>query len=104
MRIAIDLALDRDFGEVDVFASQFLVVVVKNQLDAGLTHRLTAAGAIEDDIRHLLATQVLGGTFAHHPAHGVDHIGFAAAIRANDGAEAGRKVNCGGVYEGFETS
>ncbi len=37
-------------------------------------------GAVEDDIGEALATQLLGGAFAHHPANRVDDVRLATAV------------------------
>src|SRR5690606_25550190 len=73
-------AADGYLGEGGVFAHQRVVAVVEDQLDGRLGHRFAGVGAIEDDVGHRLATQVLRRTFAHHPAHGVDDVGLAAAV------------------------
>ena len=58
--------------------------------------------SVENHIRHFTAAQRLGGLLAKHPADGVGDIGFAAAVRANDGGDAGLKVQRGLVREGLE--
>ncbi len=52
---------------------------------------LATAGTIEDHVGHRIATQVAGGHLAHHPAHRVDDIGLAAAVRAHDASQVGWK-------------
>jgi len=58
-------------------------VIVEHQFDAGTRHRIAPAGTIEQHILHGLAAQVLGRGFPQHPAHRIDHIGFAATVRAD---------------------
>src|SRR6185436_1188741 len=58
--------------------------VVEDQRDFAEIERLAAAGAVEDDVEHLAATQTLGGLLTEHPFDGVDDVGFAAAIGTNE--------------------
>jgi hypothetical protein len=44
----------------------------------------------------------LGRLLAEHPADGVGDIGFAAAVGADDGSDAGLKIQRGFVREGLE--
>src|SRR3990167_8806513 len=81
LAVAGDPAADRDFVVAGVFAGQGAVGVVEDQFDGGLGHRLAGIGAVEDDVGHRLATQVLRRTLAHHPAHGIDDVRLAAAVR-----------------------
>src|SRR5690242_2444886 len=46
-----------------------------------------AAG--EDHIVHLASADGGGAGLAHHPAHGVEKIGFAATVRTDHGGQAG---------------
>nr|GFC57024.1 hypothetical protein [Tanacetum cinerariifolium] len=71
-------------------------------LDAGLTDRFTAGGAVENDIGHRLTTQVLGRAFAHDPAHRVDDVGFAASIGADHGRHVAGEVHRRRVDERLE--
>src|SRR5690606_23488510 len=79
LAVARHPAADGDFRVGGVLAHQAAVGVVEDQLDAGLGHRLAGVGAVEDDVGHRLAAQVLRRAFAHHPAHRVDDVGLAAA-------------------------
>jgi len=63
---------------------------------------LAGAGIVEDDIYHRAATQVFGGDFAHHPAHGVDDVGFAAAVGADYADAVAGEGDAGRINEGFE--
>ncbi len=60
-------------------------------------------GAVENHILHALAAQLFGRSFAQHPAHGIDHVGFAAAVGTDHGHQLAGHVNGGGVGERFET-
>src|SRR5690606_4473435 len=92
LRVAGHPAADGDFPVAGVFAAQGAIGIVENQLDAGLRHRLAGVGAIEDDVGHRLAAQVLGRAFAHDPAHGVDDVGFAAAVRPDHGRHVAGEI------------
>ncbi|CAM5576979.1 hypothetical protein SSTU70S_02917 [Stutzerimonas stutzeri] len=100
--VAGNAAADGNFGEGRVLAGQAAVGVVEDQLDARLRHRLAGVRAVEDDVRHRLAAQVLRRAFTHHPAHGVDDVGLAAAVRPNHRRHVAGKAHRGGVDEGFE--
>ena len=104
-RLAVpgDLALDRDLGVLGVLAPGGAVGVVEDHLDAGGAHRLAPAGAIEDDVCHRLAAQHLGRGLTHDPAHRVDDVGFAAAVRAHDAHQITGKGHGRGVHEGLES-
>jgi len=50
-------------------------------------------GAVEDDVGHVLAAQMAGGALPQHPAHGVDDVGFAAAVGACNDSDWVRKAD-----------
>ena len=102
MAIARYLTANADLSILGVFAFQRAFGVIKDQIDAGFTDRLTLGGTIEDDVGHGVAAQVLGRTFPHHPAHGINRIRFTAAIRADDTGQVGIKGNGRRVNKGFE--
>ena len=64
--------------------------------------RLALFGAVENDVRHFAAAQGLGGGFAEHPADGIDHVGLAAAVRADDAGHAFGEFKHGLVRERLE--
>ena len=55
-------------------------------------HAVARAG--KDDVLHAAAAQALGALLAHDPGERIQHIGFAGAVRAHHG------VNAGGELEG----
>ena len=71
--------------------------------DFGHATWLAVARALEDDVFHLAAAQMLNPLLAQNPCDGVGNVAFAAAVRAYDG---GYSVSCedyfGVVGEGFE--
>jgi hypothetical protein len=103
LAVAADLALDSDLGVLGVFAPGTAIRVIEEEFDGCQTDRLAAGGTVEDDIGHRLAAQHLGGAFTHDPAHGVDDVRFAAAVRPHDPGQVARKEHRRGVHEGFET-
>src|SRR5690606_33994938 len=62
-----DFALDGDFSEAGILAKKGSITVIKHQLNGGLTDGFATTGAIEDDVGHVLAAQVLRGGFTHYP-------------------------------------
>jgi hypothetical protein len=91
LAVARDLALDRDLVVLGVLPARASIAVVEDQLDARRSDRLAPGGAVEDHIGHGLAAQHLGRALAHHPAHGINDIGLAAAVRAHDTDQVARK-------------
>ncbi|MCY1521552.1 hypothetical protein D9M68_563670 [compost metagenome] len=100
--VTADAAADGYLGEGGVFAHQAVVGVVEDQLDAGLGHGLAGVGAVEDDVGHRLATEVLRRTLAHHPANGVDDVRLAASVGADHGRHVAGEADGGRVHEGLE--
>ena len=86
-----------------IFPHQLAGTVVENQFYGCLAHRLPLGGAVKDDIGHGFATEVLGRTLAHDPAHGINNVGFTTAIGPDYGAHIAGKVDRSGVNKGFET-
>ncbi|MCW0424364.1 hypothetical protein NB713_002307 [Xanthomonas sacchari] len=100
--VAADLALDRDLVERGVLAGDGVVGVVEDQFHRGLRHRLARRGTGKDHVRQRIAAQPAGRTFAHHPAHRVDDVRLAAAVRTDDAGHVGRQVQRGRIDEGLE--
>ena len=64
---------------------------------------LAVSRALEDDVLHLPAAQMLHALFAQHPGYGVRDIALAAAVWPDNGGNAiPCKDNFGVVREGFE--
>ena len=82
--VTTDCALDRNFVIRGPLPTQLAVGVVEYQLDRGLSDRLARIRAVEHHIGHGVATQLLGRGLAHNPTYGIDDIGLAATIWAND--------------------
>ena len=100
---ADDHALDRDLGESPPGAGHAAVGVVEDELDARARQGLSLVRAVEDHVGHLLAAQGGGAHLAEHPAHGVDHVRFAAAVGPDDAHQRAREHERGRLDEGLET-
>ena len=94
-----DAAGQRDFVEVHV---QRLLAVRHCQRHFGQAHGLALVGAVEDDVGHFIAAQSLGGRFTEHPADGIDHVRFAAAVRTHDAGDTFVEFEMGLVRKGLE--
>ncbi len=79
--VALHAPLDGDLVELHGNA---VVVVGEGDRDLGQADRLALGRPLEDDVLHALAAQLLGGLLAEDPADGVDDVGLAAAVRAQD--------------------
>ncbi len=90
---------DRDLGVVD---RQGAVGVVDGQADLGPAQRRAPGGAGEDDVLHLAAAQALGPLLAHDPGEGVDDVGLAGAVRADDAGDARLEAHRRRRGEGLE--
>ena len=77
--------------------------VVEQQFHTGAINRLTVARAVKQHVLHGGAAQMACGSFAEHPTHRVNHIGFAAAVRPDDAHQLARHRNLGRVYKRFKT-
>ena len=101
--VARDDALQRDFRVARVLAAELAVGVVEHQFDGRVAHGLARARAVEDDVRHRFAAQVLRRDLAHDPAHGVDDVRLAAAVGADHADQVAREIDAGRVHEGLES-
>ncbi len=101
--VAREHALDRDLGVLTPLPADPAQAVVEMELDRSAADRLALAGAVEDHILHRLAAQRRGLGLAQHPAHGVDHVRLAAAVRADDADELAGRCDGRGIDERFET-
>src|SRR5208282_4597841 len=55
-----------------------------------------------DDVVHLRGAHGLVGGFAHDPAHGLDQVRLAAAIRTDHTGQSGFDLKVGGFDKGLE--
>ena len=100
LTISIHTASDADFVPL---GAELLFALGEGHGDLGHSKRRATIRAAENDIRHLSAPQGFGRLLAEHPADGVEDIGFATSIRADDGRDAPVEVEDGFCGEGFET-
>ena len=100
--VARQHALDGDLAVLSPGAADAAVVVVEDQLDARAAGGLAIDRAVEDDVLHRLAAQLGGLAFAEHPAHGVDDVGLAAAVGADDTDEVTGHIDRGRIDKGLE--
>jgi hypothetical protein len=102
LAVAVEHALDGDLGVLRPLAAGAALAVVEMQLDAGAADGLPLAGTVEDDVLHGFAAQGGGLGFAQHPAHGIDHVGFAAAVGADHAHQLAGRQYGGRVDKGLE--
>jgi hypothetical protein len=100
--IAIEPTGDRDLRIVAVLDRHRSVVVLEGERHFGEAVGTTHLRAVEDDVVHVLAAQMLGGLLAHGPAHRVDDVGLPAAIGADDAGHVVVEANHGSVHKGLE--
>ena len=82
---------------------ELLFALGEGHRDLGHAHRRARIRAGKNDIRHFAAAQRLGRLLAEHPAHGVEHVGFAAPIRPHHGGHAAMEFELGFGGKGLES-
>ena len=90
---------DGDLGQVD---GQLARGVVDGERHLGPAQLGTRRGPGEDDVLHLGRAQRAGPLGAEHPGHGVDDVGLAAPVGADDHRDPGLELQHGRVGEGLE--
>jgi hypothetical protein len=103
LAVALQDASHRDLGVLRPLAGGAPERVVEAELDRGARERRAVERAVEDHVLHRIAAKRGRARLAEHPAHRVDHVRFAAAVRADDADPLAGDVNGGGIDEGFET-
>ena len=76
--------------------------VVDGQGDLGVVAGRPPARTGKDHVVHALAAHGLGRGGAHHPAQGLQEVGLAAAVGADDAGQAGLDAEVRGIDEGLE--
>src|SRR6185503_5232750 len=94
--------LDRKLAVLSPLAADPPLAVVEEELDRRTADRLAVTRAVEDHILHRFAAQGGRLRFAEHPAHRVDHIGFAAAVRSDDADQLPRRRDGGWIDKRLE--
>ena len=74
----------------------------EQQADLGEVARGPRRSAGEDDVFHAGAAHRLRAGFTHHPANGLKHVGFAAAILPDHAGQARLDPQLGGFHEALE--
>ncbi|EGF30677.1 hypothetical protein IMCC9480_1016 [Oxalobacteraceae bacterium IMCC9480] len=100
--VAGQRALDGDFGVLAPLPGGLAIRVIEQQFDRGTPGRLAVRGAIENHVLHRFATQLRGFRFSEYPAHCIDDVGFAAAIRSDHPDQLTRHLEIGRVNKRFE--
>jgi hypothetical protein len=95
--------LKRYFRIAGIRPGELAIAVVEHELDRTAADRLARPRSVEDHVGHGVAAQVLRGDLAHDPAHGVDDVGLAAAIRPDDAGQIRGKSDGGWIDEGLES-
>src|SRR5690606_12705122 len=72
---------------------QNIFVVVKGEGDFGQIRGLTGLCSVENNVLHLFRPQHFGALLPYYPTDGIDDIGFAAAIRADNSRDALVKID-----------
>ena len=101
--VARQHALDGDLAELRPLAADAAVVVVEREFDARAAAGLAIDRAVEDDVLHRLAAQFGRLRLAEHPAHRVDDVGLAAAVRSDYADQVSWHVDLRGIDEGLES-
>src|SRR5690606_19136312 len=89
-------------GHLGVRQGQGFVAVVQNQRHLGETQGFPGGGAVEDEVRRPRRPECPVALLAQHPADRVDDVALAAAVRPNDGRDAGAEADLGLVRERLE--
>ena len=103
LAVALQDALHRDLGVLRPLAGGLAEAVVERELDARARHRAALGRAVEDHVLHRLAAQRARAGLAEHPAHRVDDVGLAAAVRADHADELARDIDGRRVDERLES-
>src|SRR5690606_33702888 len=95
----VDATSDVYFAGID---RQQFGRVIKRQRALCRVQRLTAGGAVEDDVGHLLAAQALDALLAKDPFDGVYDVRLARTIRSDDHRDTRRKLKARFVGKALE--
>ena len=98
-----ELAFDGDFHILPPCALKAVVAVVKHQLHRCARGGAACGGTVENHVLHGFAAKLLGRSLAQHPAHRVNHVRFAAAVRPDNGHQLPGHMNGGRVGKRFES-
>ena len=96
--------LDGDLCKLTPLTTGAVVIVVKDQLDAGAAGGFSGSGAVENHVLHGLTTQFRRLGLAQHPAHRIHDVGFAATVGANHAHQLPGQQKVGRFSKRFEAS
>ena len=99
---ALDLSGDLKLVQLGEVAAGGAVAVVQGERDLGQVARRARGAAGEDDVVHLAAAHALGRGLAHDPAQGLDEVGLAASVGADDPGQARRDDQLRRIDEGLK--
>ena len=97
--VAINTA--RDAHLVPVHA-QLARAIAEREADFRVADRFARIGAVKNDVRHFAAAERFRRLLAKNPAHGIEDVGFAAAVRPDDRGYAFVEIENGFIDEGFK--
>ena len=81
---------------------QLAPAIGQRQRDLAEADRLARFGSVENNVGHFAAAHGFGRLFAEHPANGVEHVRFSAAVRSDDGGDSFVKLEDSFIRERFE--
>ncbi len=100
--LALDAAGDFELVGIVEGGRRLALGIVDEDVDLGHVARRPAARAGEDHVLHAGGAHRLERGLAHDPAHRLDEVRLAAAVRADDAGEPGLVVEVGRLDEAFE--
>ena len=81
---------------------QTVVAVVKHQLHRSPRRRTARCRTVKNHVLHTLAAKLLRRSLTQHPAHRINHIRLAAAVRSDNRNKLPRHMNRGRVGKRFK--
>ena len=82
--------------------AELAAAIRESERDLAKPERLARFGSVKNNVGHFAAAQRLGRLLAKHPAHGIEHVRFPAAVRPDDGRDAFVEFENSFIREGFE--
>jgi hypothetical protein len=80
-----------------------VVLVIEGQENLGHAEGLAQPRAVEKHVLHLGVAQHARALLAQNPADGIDDVGLAAAVGADNGGDAAGEIELQAGHEGFES-
>ena len=79
-----------------------MIRVIEDQRNFAERQPLALFGAVEDNVLHLGAAQLLGALFAQHPFDGVRDVALAASVRPHNAGDSILKYDLHAIRKGFK--